>query len=66
MRDGVSLRIKPIEGELTLREITDRYAVDLNEGEPTEFYVTRATQYHITYEVPKSEKHRFVVDFIVQ
>ncbi|MBQ9784701.1 MAG: heparinase II/III family protein [Clostridia bacterium] len=65
-RGDVSLRIEPVAGNLTLCNITDRYGVDLNEGEPAEFHVRRDPQYHVTYEAPASAKHRFEVEFIVQ
>lgn len=65
-RGGVTLCITPEEGDLRLVEISDQYAVELNEGVPDAFAVEREKQYHIRYEAPKSAKHRFVVRFIVQ
>lgn len=64
-RKGVSLRIAPQEGDLTLYEITDRYAVDLNEGEPEAYHVTMPAQYHLTYRTPKKSSHRLTVRFTV-
>lgn len=65
-REGASVHIVPVKGGLVLSEITDRYAVDLNAGEPKEFHVQMPQQYHITYQTPKSAKHRLEVQFIVQ
>ncbi|MBQ7336575.1 MAG: heparinase II/III family protein [Clostridia bacterium] len=65
-RNGISLRITPIEGGLKLQEITDRYAVDLNEGEPDEFHVTCPQQYHITYGTEKKASHRLTVTYTIE
>lgn len=66
VRDGVALRIHPIVGDLSLQEITDQYAVPLNEGVSDAFHAEMPQQYHITYQTPKSAKHRLTVAFIVQ
>lgn len=65
-RKGKSLNVKVIEGELKLTEITDRYDVDLNEGEPTEYHVERPTQYHAYYESDAKCVHTFKVKFTIK
>ena len=62
-RDVGCMEVIPTEGELTLSEITDCYAVPLNEGVPDAFAVTMPPQYHAYYKTPKKEKHRISVQY---
>ncbi len=62
-RGGVTMEISPMKGELTLSEITDRYAVDLNEGVPAEFAATMPQQYHVFYTSPRRKNHRIEVRY---
>ena len=62
-RDGVTMRVNPLEGGLTLSEVTDRYAVDLNEGVPLEFSVEMPRQYHVYYTAPPKREHRIRVRY---
>ncbi len=55
-RKGKKLNITVLQGDLVLKEITDKYDVALNEGEPIEYHVERPTQYHAYYKTaPKCE-----------
>lgn len=65
-RNGVLLRISPQNGDLTLREITDRFGVDLNEGEPDAYHVTMPVQYHITYDTERKKSHCLTVKYLIQ
>ena len=64
-RENAVLTVEPIDGAVTLREITDRYGVDLNEGEPAEYHVTMPRQYHVYYVSKKSKKHSITVKYAV-
>lgn len=59
-RGGHLLTVVPVEGGMTLTQITDSFAVDLNEGEPQEYRVQMPPQYHITYTSPAACAHRIV------
>ncbi len=56
-RNGCVMTVKPEEGQFVSREITDRYDVDLNEGEPSEYHVTMPQQYHVYFETEKKDVH---------
>ena len=56
-RNGCTMTVKPGEGQYVRRTITDKYDVDLNEGEPEEYHVTMPQQYHVYFETEKKEKH---------
>ena len=64
-RNGVVMRIEPQKGDLVLKEITDRFGVDLNEGEPVEYHVSMPVQYHITYETERKKHHLLKVKYII-
>ena len=65
-RGGKRLSVIPTEGGLTLESITDKFGVDLNEGEPKEYAVTMPTQYHITYKTERSTSHELVVKYKIE
>ncbi len=57
VRNGCEMTVKPEEGAFVSRTITDRYDVDLNEGEPEEYHVTMPMQYHVYFETEKKDTH---------
>lgn len=62
-RKGKSLEITVLDGELVLDEITDKYDVELNDGEPKEYHVERPTQYHAYYKTKAKREHTLKVIF---
>ena len=60
-RKGVAMRAEPVEGELTLGEILDRFPVDLNEGQPEAYHVTMPQQYHVFWRTERKRRHRITV-----
>jgi len=65
-RGEVRLHIRLMEGELGECEISDRYEVDLNEGEPEEYHVTMPQQYHMQWKTPRKKTHRIVVEYEIE
>lgn len=59
---GATLEIIPVFGGLTLKGITDRFGVELNEGVPEKYRVTMPKQYHIAYITPSAAEHRIKVE----
>ena len=51
-RRGVTLICRPTEGIDAPPEISDSFAVDVNEGEPEEYAVSVPPQYHIRFRLP--------------
>lgn len=64
-RKGVKMSIIPDE-HLSLFEISDRFDVDVNDGQPKEFHVETQPQYHIYYKTKKSKSHSFEVKYIIE
>ncbi len=64
-RSGVKLSINA-DDSLALKEITDKFGVDLNEGVPEPYKVTMPTQWHIFYETQKAKNHTLTVSFTVE
>ena len=60
-RRGVDMRAEPIEGGLVLREILDRFPVDLNAGQPEAYHVSMPPQYHVFWETKPAKRHRITV-----
>ena len=60
-RRGVDMRAEPIEGGLVLREILDRFPVDLNAGQPEAYHVSMPPQYHVFWETQPAKRHRITV-----
>ena len=52
---------EPEEGGLVLREILDRFAVDLNAGQPEAYHVSMPPQYHVFWETKPAKRHRITV-----
>ena len=55
-RENCRMEITPLEG-LHLEEISNKFAVDLNEGEPEQYHVTMPQQYHIYYQAEPKSTH---------
>ncbi len=64
-RGGVKLVVSP-DSSLTLREISDKFGVDLNEGVPEAFHAKQAPQWHIYYETGTAKKHTITVTYDAQ
>ncbi len=64
-RIGVKMDIIPDE-RLLLSEISDKFDVDVNDGQPEEFHVETPLQYHIYYKTEKLKTHRFEVKYIIE
>jgi len=56
-RGGHTMTAVPDAGQFVSRTITDRYDVDLNEGEPVEYHVVMPQQYHVYFETDKKKNH---------
>ena len=65
-RNGWRMTIAPEEGELHDLTISDRFDVDLNEGEPEEYHVTMPPQYHLRWVTPKRRVHDIRVRYDVR
>ncbi len=66
LRNGTELTVTPLEGGLSALEITDKFAVDLNEGEPEAYHVTMPQQYHAMWKTAADTHHRIVVEYRVR
>ena len=62
-RGSARLHIRPLEGNLKDCEISVRFEVDLNEGEPEAYHVTMPQQYHMKWKTPADCSHRIVVSY---
>jgi len=65
-REDFRLSIQPVAGDLSDLVITDRFAVDLNEGEPEAYHVTMPPQYHIRWTTPKKAVHDLEVHYRIE
>ena len=65
-RKGRHMDVSVTEGSLTLKEITDKYDVNLNEGEPEAYHVERPLQYHAYFESDAKCEHTFKVKFTIK
>ena len=54
------------DAKATLREITDKFGVDLNEGVPEAFHAVMPPQWHVYYDVPASERHAVTMTYTVE
>jgi len=61
-RESCRLTITPLEG-VTLEGVSDRFGVDVNEGEPEQYHVSVRPQYHITYRAEPKCSHLIRVRF---
>ncbi len=64
-RNGKLLTIVP-DSNLTLSEISDKFDVDVNDGQPEEFHVKTEPQYHIYYKTEKTKHHIFDVKYVIE
>lgn len=64
-RNHITLTVTPTEGELEKCEISDKFAVDLNEGVPQAFHVSMPQQYHISWQTGKKAVHDITVTYEV-
>ena len=64
-RENCQMKIEVLAGDLHLDSVTDKYAIDLNDGEPEEYQVTMPPQYHIYYKSKQTIRHEFKVRFEV-
>ncbi len=62
-RSGWQLEIIPESGNLSNPSVTDRFDVDLNEGQPEAYHVTMPTQYHMRWTTPIKQQHDLRVRF---
>ncbi len=60
-RHGHHLRVIPEDGCFTGLTLSDRFDVDLNEGEPEAFHVRMPQQYHAYYTTDAKTEHRLRV-----
>lgn len=58
---GEEMEIIPAEGLCREAAITDRFAIDLNDGVEKEYWVSMPKQYHMAYHTPKKSKHQIIV-----
>ncbi len=65
VRDGKSLRIVPVDGDLGGLAIRDEFDTPLNEGVTEEYRVEMPPQYHLTWKTDAKTEHRIVVRYIV-
>lgn len=65
-RHGIDMEIKPERGLSSTALISDRYAVDLNEGLPVQQHVSMPPQYHITWKTKKAKQHHIGVKMKIQ
>ena len=64
-RRGKLLRVTPDDGCFVSLTLSDRFDVDLNDGEPKEFHVQMPPQYHAYYETAKKSEHYLRVTYRV-
>jgi len=64
-RKGVKMDIVPDEC-LTLSDISDKFDVDVNDGQPKELHVETEPQYHIYYKTKKAKTHSFDVIYVIK
>ena len=65
-RAGKSVTVTPTSGNLVLSSVTDKFGVDLNEGEPREYAVEMPKQYHLTYKTEAKRRHDLIVTYKIQ
>ena len=58
------MRRRPTEGIDAPPEITDAFAVDVNEGEPAEYAVSMPEQYHVFFRLPADRRRASMTFFV--
>lgn len=64
-RSGKTMTIVP-DSNLSLFEISDKFDIDVNDGQPKEFHVKTEPQYHIYYKTEQAKTHTFEVKYIIE
>lgn len=64
-RKRVHLDICPLTASLGTCHISDKFAVDINEGVPEAYQVTMPPQYHLTWTTPAESCHDITVAFLI-
>lgn len=64
-RNGARVQITPEAGGLHGLVVSDRYAVDINEGEPEQYHVSMPPQYHMQWKTNAAKEHDICVRFAV-
>ncbi|MBQ2707374.1 MAG: heparinase II/III family protein, partial [Clostridia bacterium] len=62
---GAHLTITP-DAKAALREISDKFGVDLNEGVPEAFHAVMPPQWHVYFDVPAAERHVVTMTYTVE
>jgi hypothetical protein len=65
-RENVRLTVQPTAGDLADLAITDKFDVDLNEGEPEQYHVTMPPQFHANWITPKKQVHDITVRYRIE
>lgn len=60
--EGIHMEVIPIHGLLENANITDQFAVDLNDGVEPLYQVSRPIQYHVQYHTKKQSSHYIMVE----
>ena len=63
--NGAHLTITP-DAKAALREISDKFGVDLNEGVPEAFHAVMPPQWHVYFDVPAAERHAVTMTYTVE
>lgn len=64
--ENAVMTVIPENKDLKLKEITDKYGIDLNEGEPKKYHVTKPKQYHVYYTKEAAKEHFITVRYNVK
>ncbi len=59
-RNGIRLDVHPESGLDVHANISDKFGVDVNEGEPEAYHVTMPTQYHMTWRTAKAKTEHHI------
>ncbi|MBE5761256.1 MAG: DUF4962 domain-containing protein [Clostridiales bacterium] len=62
-RENAVLTVTPVSGDLKDLLITDKFQVDLNEGEPEKYHVTMPPQFHLSWTTDKKAEHDIEVTY---
>ena len=65
-RKGKGLTVRVLSGLDSAPTISDRFGVDLNDGEPAEYHVTMPPHFHAYYEASAKREHNVTVVFEIE
>ena len=65
-RGGKTMTVTPLSDELVLSDVTDAFAVELNEGEPAEYAVEMPKQYHAIFKAKAKCRHELTVSYKIK